>query len=759
MIEKQYREFGLDMKDCANVDEFLAQVSNIGGPGGRPRRCNQIRKELDYTFAHINEQREALTTSFNAFKHLVFRIEVLKRVRQMIGEQEQRAIQDVESHIDSKALHDNLLVMKIMYLGGIIKAEDLPNFRRLIVRATRCQVYVHSYELQLSEEDQLVGDNFDHRRHVFVLAFQQGSIMEEKIRRICGSFSQNVFDINMDTISGDIRAAEEDKAHTRDIIRRTKTIFKDYLVTADHHERADVSVFKVYKMFILREKAIYLHLNMLKQGSLILQGLVWCPTSYNFEKKVGQMLQEKGLTGLNYEKAPKDFDLLTQPTYIKSNEFTTAAQMIVDTYGVPSYKEVNPAYFTTVTFPFFFGVMFGDIMHGAILFAFGLYLIFSSRKPGSFASMFSDLRYLFALMGLFSLFCGFIYNDYTSMSTKVFDSCYYEPEGQSGKVFAKQKEGCVYPLGFDPVWYISVQEITFLNSFKMKISVIYGVIQMMLGTFMKGFNAMYFKHWVELLAEVTTQVLLLAALFGFMDYLIIVKWTTDWETVTKGTNEIAPAIIQTMITMFIQGGVKDNSKNLGAPQADVIPNQTETMQLMLIIAGLCVPVMLLIKPIFEILALKKHAKTSEEQALVAKSSARREFDQLASYVVKPEHPHGAGEIFIHQMIETIEYVLGTVSNTASYLRLWALSLAHGQLAKVFFEYTVGSQLRGGNYVALFLAFYVFFGVSFGVLMCMDLMEAFLHVLRLHWVEFQSKFYKGQGYLFKPFSFERVFSQE
>jgi V-type H+-transporting ATPase subunit a len=52
------------------------------------------------------------------------------------------------------------------------------------------------------------------------------------------------------------------------------------------------------------------------------------------------------------------------------------------------------------------------------------------------------------------------------------------------------------------------------------------------------------------------------------------------------------------------------------------------------------------------------------------------------------------------------------------------------LAKVFFEKTIGGGIEGANPIVIFLGWPIFIHITFGVLMCMDLMECFLHALRL-----------------------------
>lgn len=57
--------------------------------------------------------------------------------------------------------------------------------------------------------------------------------------------------------------------------------------------------------------------------------------------------------------------------------FSSAFQEFVNTYGVPRYKEANPALFTAASFPFLYGIMYGDVGHGTIILLLGLYLVFS----------------------------------------------------------------------------------------------------------------------------------------------------------------------------------------------------------------------------------------------------------------------------------------------------------------------------------------------------------------------------------------------
>jgi hypothetical protein len=88
--------------------------------------------------------------------------------------------------------------------------------------------------------------------------------MEEKIKRICQSFPGPFFDVNINRLKLDLVSSEEEKKSARDIISHSKMTFRDYLIQANKKGEADVSVFKVYKLFVMRQKSISYHLNMFK---------------------------------------------------------------------------------------------------------------------------------------------------------------------------------------------------------------------------------------------------------------------------------------------------------------------------------------------------------------------------------------------------------------------------------------------------------------------------------------------------------------
>ena len=147
----------------------------------------------------------------------------------------------------------------------------------------------------------------------------------------------------------------------------------------------------------------------------------------------------------------------------------------VNSYGTPSYKEINPAFFYTYHFPFTFSLMFGDVGHGLINFICGLLMIiFEDKLKNVHSDMFELIffgRYMITLMSFFSILTGFIYNDLFALGWDMWGTK-YTWSGSEGKYSATFNG--VYPFGMDPYWHWGSNSMIFLNSYKMKLSVCKG---------------------------------------------------------------------------------------------------------------------------------------------------------------------------------------------------------------------------------------------------------------------------------------------
>ncbi|PKI52015.1 hypothetical protein CRG98_027667 [Punica granatum] len=483
---------------------------------------------------------------------------------------------------------------------------------------------------------------------------------------------------------------------------------------------------------VRREKAVYDTLNMLNFDvtKKCLVGEGWCPIFAR--PKIQEALQRatydsNSQVGIIFHVMDA---MESPPTYFRTNHFTNAFQEIVDAYGVARYQEANPAVYTVITFPFLFAVMFGDWGHGICLLLGALVLIareskLSKKKLGSFMEMLFGGRYVLLLMAIFSIYCGLIYNEFFSVPFHIFGGSAYRCRDAScsdARTVGLVKYRDPYPFGVDPSWRGSRSELPFLNSLKMKMSILLGVAQMNLGILISYFNARFFGSSLDIRYQFIPQMIFLNSLFGYLSLLIIIKWCTGSQA----------DLYHVMIYMFL------------SPTDDL--------------ALVAVPWMLFPKPFI----LKKlHTERFQGRTYGMLGTSEMDLDVEPDSARARQHhdDFNFSEVFVHQMIHSIEFILGAVSNTASYLRLWALSLAHSELSTVFYEKVLLLAWSYDNFIIRLVGLAVFAFATAFILLMMETLSAFLHALRLHWVEFQNKFYHGDGYKFKPFSFASLIDDE
>ncbi len=102
-------------------------------------------------------------------------------------------------------------------------------------------------------------------------------------------------------------------------------------------------------------------------------------------------------------KSPEQIDKpVMPPTKLKNNTFSKPFETIVRLYGLPSYYEIDPTPFLSITFFLMFGLMFGDIGQGLVYFLAGLFIIKKSQVAGQ----------ILERLGISSMIFGFVYGSF-----------------------------------------------------------------------------------------------------------------------------------------------------------------------------------------------------------------------------------------------------------------------------------------------------------------------------------------------------------
>ncbi|CAH1738660.1 V-type proton ATPase 116 kDa subunit a 1 isoform X2 [Aphis gossypii] len=675
--------------------------------------------------------------------------------------------------ISDEALNSQSQVTRgrLGFVAGVVPRERVPGFERMLWRISRGNVFLRRAELEDSLEDPSTGNEIF--KTVFV-AFFQGEQLKSRVKKVCSGFHASFYNCP--------------SAHSerQEMLKGVKTRLEDLNMvlnqTRDHRQRVLTTVTKDlhnWGVMVRKMKAIYHTLNLFNMDvtKKCLIGECWIPikdlafirhTLAEGSKAVGSSIPSF-LNIIDTNENP--------PTFNRTNRFTQGFQNLVDSYSVSGYREVNPALYTIITFPFLFGVMFGDAGHGIILTLFSAYMVIyeqqlsKTKSSNEIWNIFFGGRYIILLMGFFSIYTGIIYNDVFSKSINLFGSSWSNNESPSSILgnksitldpATKDYSQEPYPLGLDPVWQVAVNKIIFLNSYKMKLSIIFGVVHMMFGVVLSVVNHVHFNKKINILLQFIPQMLFLVLLFLYMVSLMFMKWV--WYG-PKNPLKTSPRCAPSVLIMFINMMLFKHTKPFDGCDEYMFEGQDRLQKIFVTIAMLCIPVMLFGKPLYIILyerRRKKHTSDSCGELNGSIELKETELSGMLNEVAGHEEEEPASEIFIHQSIETIEYVLSTVSHTASYLRLWALSLAHAQLSEVLWNMVLRLGLTSETHwgaIKLYIMFGVWSMFTLAILVMMEGLSAFLHTLRLHWVEFMSKFYVGNGHAFQPFWFKHVLENE
>jgi V/A-type H+-transporting ATPase subunit I len=239
------------------------------------------------------------------------------------------------------------------------------------------------------------------------------------------------------------------------------------------------------------------------ESTYVLEG--WFPANHMKELQIALNDVSKGHCIV------QDWSGKGSPTMLRNPQWTGVFERLTVGFGTPASSELDPTILWLVTYPLFFGLMFGDVGHGLIFVLLSIGLFFAKRKGthfqeqsiaglGGLFNMILDGSGLLILGGVAATVCGFLYG--TVMGS---EEWFRELTGLSG------------PLWFDPFTH----PITLV-----KVSIIIGIIHVTSGLVLDIVNKVKNRRFEELLGGpvlwlwfyLTLGYLILAHGFRLMTY-------------------------------------------------------------------------------------------------------------------------------------------------------------------------------------------------------------------------------------------------
>lgn len=441
ILELECKNMGLHLKSPDNTEDYDASVVSIQESMQKTDSAlfDEIEAKIKECTKFTTDIMQNYKTIKERFYQLLMHREVMKMTeakKQDTREYEKGRAATAKPHDEEQKeslneplinqnVHDNFSNIQISTIAGVVDKIESEKLRRFIFRSTRGKAMFFTEDVS---PELLKEEGIDKPKTMYIVMYERGETMDEKIKRICDSFMGDTYDLSTsEDYTHKIKEVSAQIYDSKDVMKNTKLEIKNYYISSNKLKGQSCDAYKVYEMYIRKQMLICETINRLYPENSLLHGFLWSDLTPQETSKIVEDLQSKHqFHGLQIHEFGKK-TRLTPPTKIMTNEFLEPFQQIVNTYGVPSYKEVNPAVFTIITFPFLFGVMFGDLAHGFLLFLFSSYLCICKETIEKSESIFKSLlsaRYLLLLMGFFATFSGLMYNDMMAIPLELFGSCY-----------------------------------------------------------------------------------------------------------------------------------------------------------------------------------------------------------------------------------------------------------------------------------------------------------------------------------------------